>query len=172
VSPWAFLPSHLHQPRGSVHLLGSHLVVFKLPVGAAIWSGPQNRGHAWQTQNSNGQDSCQRVVRRDNSHHGPGVGPTSAHGSSASWAGYKVSAFTARLCAGGFNGRPCVGGVQGDSADGPSSRGKDEGSRMVGDAVLDVSRDRFPYCIVWTPIPCLTWIFPFIGHMVGCPVRL
>ncbi|EEB18630.1 conserved hypothetical protein [Pediculus humanus corporis] len=23
----------------------------------------------------------------------------------------------------------------------------------------------FPFCIVWTPIPCLTWIFPFIGHM-------
>ncbi|KAK4472208.1 hypothetical protein MN116_000512, partial [Schistosoma mekongi] len=24
---------------------------------------------------------------------------------------------------------------------------------------------RFPYCIVWTPIPLLTWLFPVIGHM-------
>ncbi|KAK2557741.1 Transmembrane protein 222 [Acropora cervicornis] len=30
---------------------------------------------------------------------------------------------------------------------------------------IDVNRSRFPYCIVWTPIPVLTWIFPFIGHM-------
>ena len=31
--------------------------------------------------------------------------------------------------------------------------------------VINPSRQRFPFCIVWTPIPCLTWIFPFIGHM-------
>lgn len=30
---------------------------------------------------------------------------------------------------------------------------------------IDFHRDRFPFCIVWTPIPCLTWFFPFIGHM-------
>lgn len=23
---------------------------------------------------------------------------------------------------------------------------------------------RYPYCVVWTPIPVLTWIFPLIGH--------
>ena len=33
-------------------------------------------------------------------------------------------------------------------------------------AVIDVKRDRFPYAIVWTPIPCLTWFLPFVGHMV------
>ena len=27
---------------------------------------------------------------------------------------------------------------------------------------------RYPYCIVWCPIPCLTWLFPFIGHMGIC----
>ncbi|KAK9501437.1 hypothetical protein O3M35_012158 [Rhynocoris fuscipes] len=27
---------------------------------------------------------------------------------------------------------------------------------------------RYPYCIVWTPIPCLTWFLPFIGHMGIC----
>jgi hypothetical protein len=33
------------------------------------------------------------------------------------------------------------------------------------DNEINVKRDRFPYCIVWTPIPLLTWFFPFIGHM-------
>lgn len=33
---------------------------------------------------------------------------------------------------------------------------------------IDFKEDRFPYCIVWTPIPMLTWFFPFIGHMGIC----
>ncbi|KAK7471439.1 hypothetical protein BaRGS_00035927 [Batillaria attramentaria] len=32
-------------------------------------------------------------------------------------------------------------------------------------ARIDPSNSRFPHCIVWTPIPCLTWLFPIIGHM-------
>uniref|UniRef100_A0A146LYE8 Transmembrane protein 222 n=2 Tax=Lygus hesperus TaxID=30085 RepID=A0A146LYE8_LYGHE len=27
---------------------------------------------------------------------------------------------------------------------------------------------RYPHCIVWTPIPLITYIFPFIGHMGIC----
>lgn len=30
---------------------------------------------------------------------------------------------------------------------------------------VDHQRVRYPFCIVWTPIPLLTWLFPFIGHM-------
>mmetsp|Transcript_25934 Transcript_25934/g.57408 ORF Transcript_25934/g.57408 Transcript_25934/m.57408 type:complete len:180 (+) Transcript_25934:148-687(+) len=30
--------------------------------------------------------------------------------------------------------------------------------------LIDPSIEKFPYCIVWTPIPCISWIFPFIGH--------
>lgn len=30
---------------------------------------------------------------------------------------------------------------------------------------LNVAADKFPYCIVWTPIPVLSWFFPVIGHM-------
>ncbi|XP_013384445.1 transmembrane protein 222-like [Lingula anatina] len=26
-------------------------------------------------------------------------------------------------------------------------------------------KNRYPHCVVWTPIPLLTWLFPFIGHM-------
>lgn len=30
---------------------------------------------------------------------------------------------------------------------------------------MDIPNDKYPFCIVWTPIPLLTWLFPFIGHM-------
>jgi len=30
---------------------------------------------------------------------------------------------------------------------------------------IDAKRNRFPYCIVWGPLPCITWVFPFIGHL-------
>lgn len=40
---------------------------------------------------------------------------------------------------------------------------------------INIETDKFPFCIVWTPIPVLTWFFPFIGHMgiefersIGC----
>lgn len=28
--------------------------------------------------------------------------------------------------------------------------------------------ERYPFCVVWTPIPLLSWIFPFIGHVGIC----
>lgn len=36
---------------------------------------------------------------------------------------------------------------------------------------MDIARARFPFAILWTPIPVLTWIFPFIGHMGICDSR-
>ncbi|XP_011303802.1 transmembrane protein 222 [Fopius arisanus] len=38
-------------------------------------------------------------------------------------------------------------------------------SPMAIDLQIDAPRKRFPFCIVWTPIPLLTYFFPFIGHM-------
>jgi hypothetical protein len=32
------------------------------------------------------------------------------------------------------------------------------------EAVIEPSKARFPFCIVWTPLPGLTWLLPFIGH--------
>lgn len=29
---------------------------------------------------------------------------------------------------------------------------------------IDPSRQKYPYCIVWSPLPPISWIFPFIGH--------
>merc|ERR1712002_582524 len=36
------------------------------------------------------------------------------------------------------------------------------------DDEIDNQKLRYPHSIVWTPIPCLTWLFPFIGHMGIC----
>ncbi|XP_076062813.1 transmembrane protein 222 [Oratosquilla oratoria] len=30
---------------------------------------------------------------------------------------------------------------------------------------MDHSRQRYPCCIVWTPLPVITWLVPIIGHM-------
>ncbi len=29
---------------------------------------------------------------------------------------------------------------------------------------MDPENARFPHCIVWTPLPLISWILPFIGH--------
>ncbi|KAJ6650834.1 hypothetical protein lerEdw1_002882 [Lerista edwardsae] len=42
------------------------------------------------------------------------------------------------------------------------------GSGGSSSAGLDLERCRFPYCVVWTPIPVLTWLFPIVGHMGIC----
>ncbi|CAK9828807.1 Transmembrane protein 222 [Anthophora retusa] len=33
------------------------------------------------------------------------------------------------------------------------------------DLTINLERQRFPFCIVWTPLPILTYLLPFIGHM-------
>ncbi|XP_060192795.1 protein RTE1-HOMOLOG isoform X2 [Lycium barbarum] len=34
--------------------------------------------------------------------------------------------------------------------------------------LIDSKRDRFPCCIVWSPLPVLSWFIPFIGHIGIC----
>ncbi|KAJ8334916.1 hypothetical protein SKAU_G00405550 [Synaphobranchus kaupii] len=33
---------------------------------------------------------------------------------------------------------------------------------------IDPDVSRYPYSIVWTPIPVLSWLLPFVGHMGIC----
>jgi hypothetical protein len=33
---------------------------------------------------------------------------------------------------------------------------------------LDIKRNRFPFCIVWTPLPLISWFLPIIGHTGIC----
>lgn len=37
--------------------------------------------------------------------------------------------------------------------------------KTMSEERIDHVAQRYPTCIVWTPIPLLTWLFPFIGHM-------
>ena len=37
-------------------------------------------------------------------------------------------------------------------------------SEIVSQKHIDLKSSHFPYCIVWTPIPILTYIIPSIGH--------
>lgn len=34
--------------------------------------------------------------------------------------------------------------------------------------LIDPRKARFPCCIVWTPIPVISWLIPFIGHIGIC----
>uniref|UniRef100_A0A3Q3WMQ4 Uncharacterized protein n=1 Tax=Mola mola TaxID=94237 RepID=A0A3Q3WMQ4_MOLML len=38
----------------------------------------------------------------------------------------------------------------------------------IASGKINLEASRYPYCIVWTPIPVLSWLLPFIGHMGIC----
>lgn len=33
---------------------------------------------------------------------------------------------------------------------------------------IDPVREHYPFCIVWCPIPLLSWLLPFVGHIAVC----
>lgn len=39
---------------------------------------------------------------------------------------------------------------------------------METESQIDPSLARFPHCIVWTPLPVLSWLAPYVGHMGIC----
>ncbi|CAL8102922.1 unnamed protein product [Calicophoron daubneyi] len=41
----------------------------------------------------------------------------------------------------------------------------DNNNRGRTDSTVNPPRHRFPHCLVWTPIPILTWILPIVGHL-------
>ena len=45
---------------------------------------------------------------------------------------------------------------------------KEKNTRFIPKVKFDLEKQRYPYCIVWTPLPCFTWIFPSIGHAGIC----
>ena len=40
----------------------------------------------------------------------------------------------------------------------------DQSSELTSRKEINLKSSYFPYCIVWTPIPLITYIFPSIGH--------
>lgn len=47
----------------------------------------------------------------------------------------------------------------------PDYAAASRGSGGSRGATIDAAVHRFPFCIVWSPIPILTWFLPFIGHL-------
>lgn len=39
---------------------------------------------------------------------------------------------------------------------------------LVVDMGIDKARSRYPFCIVWTPLPIITWFLPPIGGYKYC----
>ncbi|MCO5603788.1 hypothetical protein L7F22_057940 [Adiantum nelumboides] len=39
---------------------------------------------------------------------------------------------------------------------------------MGTDSPIDPTIARFPHCIVWTPLPVISWLAPYVGHMGIC----
>ncbi len=33
---------------------------------------------------------------------------------------------------------------------------------------IDIKKNRYPYCIVWTPLPLISYFLPIIGHTGIC----
>ena len=49
-----------------------------------------------------------------------------------------------------------------------SDREEEQPLQSSQDEVLDPKAHRFPLCVVWCPIPIITWILPFVGHAGIC----
>eukprot|EP00760_Papus_ankaliazontas_P020242 PhM_4_TR18272/c0_g2_i1/m.20139/K20726/TMEM222; transmembrane protein 222 len=39
---------------------------------------------------------------------------------------------------------------------------------MINTAPIQPGLNRYPFCVVWTPLPLITWILPFVGHIGVC----
>lgn len=44
------------------------------------------------------------------------------------------------------------------------NNGMDEREDIMVGRGIDKARSRYPYCIVWTPLPLITWFIPIIGE--------
>ena len=65
-----------------------------------------------------------------------------------------------------------------DGLESPSTPSRWEAASLVGvkrgslpSFPVDVPRSRFPFSIVWCPLPGLTWLLPVVGHMGICDSR-
>lgn len=47
----------------------------------------------------------------------------------------------------------------------PSGGSSSTSSSNSNLAVINIETSKFPFCLVWTPIPVITWFFPMIGHL-------
>ena len=57
-------------------------------------------------------------------------------------------------------------------ADTNKKSGESDLSKYTLRMIIDKVNNRFPFCIVWTPLPMISWIFPFIGHTGICTYNI
>lgn len=62
-------------------------------------------------------------------------------------------------------------GVSGGATSPTALSSHSSSTPLVLGATVDCARDRYPYCIVWSPLPMITWLCPIIGHMGICDSR-
>lgn len=43
-----------------------------------------------------------------------------------------------------------------------------EENSIMAPAAIDIDNHKFPFCVVWTPLPLISYILPIIGHMGIC----
>ena len=41
----------------------------------------------------------------------------------------------------------------------------DSNDHRTMSSAVQPEKDHFPLCVVWMPLPLLTWLVPFIGHL-------
>ncbi|CAM6129929.1 unnamed protein product [Calypogeia fissa] len=46
--------------------------------------------------------------------------------------------------------------------------GSESKQKSVFAPPIDTAKSRFPYCVVWTPLPVVAWLAPFVGHVGIC----
>ena len=48
------------------------------------------------------------------------------------------------------------------------NKGSEQNLELPSNKEINTETSEFPYCVVWTPIPILTYLFPSIGHCGIC----
>jgi len=44
----------------------------------------------------------------------------------------------------------------------------EDNNKLTLNIKIDIDNQRYPYCIVWTPLPVISWFLPIIGHTGIC----
>ncbi|XP_008474841.1 transmembrane protein 222 [Diaphorina citri] len=53
----------------------------------------------------------------------------------------------------------------------PNHNLSSEEAKVMAPEAIDVDNHKFPFCIVWTPLPLISYVLPIIGHMGICTSR-
>lgn len=58
--------------------------------------------------------------------------------------------------------------VEGVNSSLPTIEDDEEGHELWPLGEIDTKKSKFPCCLVWTPLPVVSWLAPFMGHVGVC----